>query len=85
MTKTLYWLKQGLWTWYEILKKFQQKNDFKRGNVGMTLYIKKIKNDILIVQIYVDNIIFFFQQMIIHVKSFLSQCKQNLKWVWCKQ
>ena len=31
---------------------------FSRGSVDITLFLKKQKNDILIVQIYVDDIIF---------------------------
>jgi len=31
---------------------------FKRGHVDITLFRKTLKNDILIVQIYVDDIIF---------------------------
>ena len=33
-------------------------NDFKRGAIDKTLFIKNVKNDILLVQIYVDDIIF---------------------------
>ncbi|GJY73780.1 putative ribonuclease H-like domain-containing protein [Tanacetum coccineum] len=31
---------------------------FRRGKIDKTLFIKKIKNDILLVQVYVDDIIF---------------------------
>jgi len=33
-------------------------NDFSRENVDKTLFIKKKDNDLLVVQIYVDDIIF---------------------------
>ncbi|GJX14562.1 putative ribonuclease H-like domain-containing protein, partial [Tanacetum coccineum] len=33
-------------------------NRFRRGTIDKTLFIKKIKNDILLVQVYVDDIIF---------------------------
>ena len=32
--------------------------DFSRGSVDTTLFWKKNKHDLLVVQIYVDNIIF---------------------------
>ena len=33
-------------------------NDFSRGSVNTTLFLKKNKYDLLVVQIYVDDIIF---------------------------
>ena len=44
--------------WYERLSNFLLENDFIRGNVVTTLFCKSLKNDILGVQIYVDDIIF---------------------------
>jgi len=40
------------------LSNFLLKNDFKRGQVDTTLFKKTLEKDILIVQIYVDDIIF---------------------------
>lgn len=44
--------------WYHRLSKFLLENKFHRGQVNKTLFIKKKEHDILLVQIYVDNIIF---------------------------
>ena len=58
LTKALYGLKQAPRAWYERLSSFLLKNVFKRGKVDTTLFIIQEKNDFLIVQIYVDGIIF---------------------------
>jgi len=44
--------------WYDRLSTFLIENNFSRENVDKTLFIKKKNNDILVVQIYVDDIIF---------------------------
>ncbi|GKD40363.1 retrovirus-related pol polyprotein from transposon TNT 1-94 [Tanacetum coccineum] len=44
--------------WYETLSTYLLENRFRRGTIDKTLFIKKIKNDILLVQVYVDDIIF---------------------------
>ncbi|GJQ96195.1 putative ribonuclease H-like domain-containing protein [Tanacetum coccineum] len=38
--------------------KFSKKHGYRRGNIDKTLFIKKDKNDIMLVQVYVDDIIF---------------------------
>src|ERR1044072_218409 len=58
LKKSLYGLKQAPRAWYERLSNFLLKNKFTRGKVDTTLFCKSFKNDILIVQIYVDDIIF---------------------------
>ena len=58
LKKALYGLKQALRAWYERLSKFIISSSFKMGKIDTTLFIKLRKNDILIVQIYVDDIIF---------------------------
>ena len=54
----MYGLKQAPRAWYDRLSTFLIENDFSRGNVDKTLFIKNKNNDILVVQIYVDDIIF---------------------------
>ena len=54
----LYGLKQAPRACYDRLSNFLLKNDFKRGHVDTTLFKKTLEKDILIVQIYVDDIIF---------------------------
>ncbi|GKC10286.1 putative ribonuclease H-like domain-containing protein [Tanacetum coccineum] len=56
--KALYGLHQALRAWYETLSTSLLENGFKRGTIDKTLFIKKIKNGILLVQVYVDDIIF---------------------------
>nr|GEW65153.1 putative ribonuclease H-like domain-containing protein [Tanacetum cinerariifolium] len=58
VVKALYGLHQAPRAWYEILATYLLENGFKRGTIDQTLFIKKHKGDILLVQIYVDDIIF---------------------------
>src|ERR1044072_9045069 len=58
LKKSLYGLKQAPRAWYERLSNFLLQDKFTRGKVDTTLFRKSFKNDILIVQIYVDDIIF---------------------------
>jgi transposase InsO family protein len=58
LTKALYGLKQAPRAWYERLSTFLIKNGFSRGKIDTTLFRKLDKNDLLIVQVYVDDIIF---------------------------
>ncbi|GJW52157.1 reverse transcriptase domain-containing protein [Tanacetum coccineum] len=44
--------------WKETLSTYLIRNGFRRGTIDKTLYIKKDKGDILLVQVYVDDIIF---------------------------
>ncbi|GJR87762.1 putative ribonuclease H-like domain-containing protein [Tanacetum coccineum] len=56
--KALYGLHQAPRAWYATLSTYLLENGFRRGTIDKTLFIKKIKNDILLVQVYVDDIIF---------------------------
>ncbi|GMI98499.1 hypothetical protein HRI_003519200 [Hibiscus trionum] len=58
LTKALYGLKQAPRAWYERLSTFLIEKGFEKGKVDTTLFIKRYNNDILVVQIYVDDIIF---------------------------
>nr|GEW12744.1 putative ribonuclease H-like domain-containing protein [Tanacetum cinerariifolium] len=58
VVKALYGLHQAPRAWYETLATYLLVNDFQRGTIDQTLFIKKQKGDILLVQIYVDDIIF---------------------------
>jgi len=44
--------------WYDRLNKFLIQNGFDKGKVDTTLFIKREGKDFLLVQIYVDDIIF---------------------------
>nr|GEW47961.1 hypothetical protein [Tanacetum cinerariifolium] len=54
--KALYGLHQALRAWYETLSTYLLENGFRRGIIDKTLFIKKNKGDILLVQVYVDDI-----------------------------
>ncbi|WJX34371.1 hypothetical protein P8452_22493 [Trifolium repens] len=58
LKKLLYGLKQAPRAWYERLSTFLVDNGFEKGQVDNTLFKKTLKKDILIIQIYVDDIIF---------------------------
>ncbi|GJW41108.1 putative ribonuclease H-like domain-containing protein [Tanacetum coccineum] len=56
--KALYGLHQAPKAWYETLSTYLLDNGFKRGKIDKTLFIRRDKGDILLVQVYVDDIIF---------------------------
>nr|GFA78659.1 hypothetical protein [Tanacetum cinerariifolium] len=58
LKKALYGLKQAPLAWYNMLSSFLLSQDFSKGLVDPTLFIGKNGNDLLLVQIYVDDIIF---------------------------
>ena len=58
LSKALYGLKQAPRAWYERLSNFLLEKGFSKGKVDTTLFIKKSNHDLLIVQIYIDDIIF---------------------------
>ncbi|GKF38384.1 putative ribonuclease H-like domain-containing protein, partial [Tanacetum coccineum] len=56
--KALYELHQALRAWYETLSTYLLDNRFQREKIDKTLFIRRDKGDILLVQVYVDDIIF---------------------------
>nr|GFA43717.1 copia protein [Tanacetum cinerariifolium] len=58
LKKALYGLKQAPRAWYDMLSLFLLSQDFSKGSVDPTLFIRRNDNDLLLVQIYVDDIIF---------------------------
>ncbi|GKF01784.1 putative ribonuclease H-like domain-containing protein [Tanacetum coccineum] len=56
--KELYGLYQAPRAWYEALSTYLLDNGFQRGKIDKTLFIRWDKGDILLVQVYVDDIIF---------------------------
>ncbi|GKC99167.1 retrovirus-related pol polyprotein from transposon TNT 1-94 [Tanacetum coccineum] len=58
LKKALYRLKQAPKAWYDRLKAFLLKHDYNMGMVDNTLFTKKKSSNLIIVQIYVDDIIF---------------------------
>ncbi|GKA48213.1 retrovirus-related pol polyprotein from transposon TNT 1-94, partial [Tanacetum coccineum] len=58
LDKALYELKQAPRAWYETLSNFLIQHKFVRCTIDNTLFTYKTKSDVIIVQIYVDDIIF---------------------------
>ncbi|GJR94057.1 retrovirus-related pol polyprotein from transposon TNT 1-94 [Tanacetum coccineum] len=58
LKKALYGLKQAPRAWYDTLSKFLIATKFFKGAVDPTLFTRKTGKHILLVQIYVDDIIF---------------------------
>nr|GFB14570.1 retrovirus-related Pol polyprotein from transposon TNT 1-94 [Tanacetum cinerariifolium] len=58
LKKALYGLKPAPRAWYDTLSRFLLDNNFSKGAVDPTLFTRKTGKHILLVQIYVDDIIF---------------------------
>ncbi|GJX11987.1 retrovirus-related pol polyprotein from transposon TNT 1-94 [Tanacetum coccineum] len=58
LKKALYGLKQAPRAWYDLLSKFLLSQEFSKGTMDPTLFIRRQGKDLLLVQIYVDDIIF---------------------------
>nr|GEU73171.1 retrovirus-related Pol polyprotein from transposon TNT 1-94 [Tanacetum cinerariifolium] len=58
LKKALYGLKQAPRAWYDELSTFLLQNNFFKCTIDPTLFIRHFDNDILVVQVYVDDIIF---------------------------
>ncbi|GJR05646.1 retrovirus-related pol polyprotein from transposon TNT 1-94 [Tanacetum coccineum] len=58
LDKALYGLKQAPRAWYDVLSKFLIDSSFQKGLIDTTLFIKKKGKHIMLIQIYVDDIIF---------------------------
>ncbi|GJR71053.1 putative ribonuclease H-like domain-containing protein [Tanacetum coccineum] len=56
--KALYGLHQAPRAWYETLSTYLLDNGFQKGKIDKTLFIRRDKGNILLVQVYVDDIIF---------------------------
>nr|GEY55378.1 retrovirus-related Pol polyprotein from transposon TNT 1-94 [Tanacetum cinerariifolium] len=56
--KAIYGLHQAARAWYGTLSKYVLKNGFRRGKIDYTLFIRRQREDFILVQVYVDDIIF---------------------------
>ncbi|GJX03579.1 putative ribonuclease H-like domain-containing protein [Tanacetum coccineum] len=56
--KVLYGLHQAPGAWYETLSSYLLDNRFQIGPIDKTLFIKRVKGDIILVKLYVDDFIF---------------------------
>ncbi|GJX34254.1 putative ribonuclease H-like domain-containing protein [Tanacetum coccineum] len=74
VVKALYGLHQAPKAWYATLSTFLLKSGYRKGTIDKTLFIKKDMNDIMLVQVYVDDIIFGFTK-----KSWCNEFKALMK------
>nr|GEZ71456.1 retrovirus-related Pol polyprotein from transposon TNT 1-94 [Tanacetum cinerariifolium] len=58
LDKALYGLKQAPRAWYDVLSQFLIESGFQKGLIDTNLFIKKKGKHIMLIQIYVDDIIF---------------------------
>ncbi|GJV55767.1 putative ribonuclease H-like domain-containing protein [Tanacetum coccineum] len=58
VVKAFYGLHQAPKAWYASLSTFLLKSRYRRGTIDKTLFIKNDKDDIMLVPVYVDDIIF---------------------------
>ncbi|WVZ76409.1 hypothetical protein U9M48_024386 [Paspalum notatum var. saurae] len=78
LRKALYGLKQAPRAWYARLKSFLLKSRFVMGSVDKTLFLLSGGGDTLIVQIYVDDIIFVGSSHAL-VSSFAEQMSREFE------
>nr|GEW36768.1 hypothetical protein [Tanacetum cinerariifolium] len=58
LKKALYGLKQAPRAWYDELTTFLLQNGFSKGIIDLTLFTRRFDDEILVVHVYVDDIIF---------------------------
>ena len=58
LDKALYGLKQAPRAWYDCLSEYLGSQGYRRGSIDRTLFLKETGDDLLLVQVYVDDIIF---------------------------
>ena len=58
LKKALYGLKQAPRAWYDQLTQYLVSHGFTRGKVDQILFIKKEDDELIVTQVYVNDIIF---------------------------
>jgi hypothetical protein len=76
LSKALYGLKQAPRAWYARLKTFLLDHGYVMGSIDKTLFTLKHGNDFLLVQVYVDDIIFGGSSHVL-VSSFLEMMENE--------
>jgi transposase InsO family protein len=78
LKKALYGLKQAPRAWYERLTQFLVNNGYRKGGSDKTLFVKESEGNLMIAQIYVDDIVFggMSNQMVQH---FISQMQSEFE------
>ncbi|GJR91470.1 integrase, catalytic region, zinc finger, CCHC-type containing protein [Tanacetum coccineum] len=76
LKKALYGLKQAPRVWYDLLSSFRISHKFSKGTVNPTLFIRREGKDILLVQIYVDDIILASTKPDLYEKNSKLKCSK---------
>jgi hypothetical protein len=76
LSKTLYELKHASWAWYASLKTFLLEHGYMMESIDKTRFTLNHGNDFLLVQIYVDDIIFSGSSHVL-VSSFQEMMKKE--------
>ena len=58
LKKALCGLKQAPRAWYDRLTQYLVSHGFTRGHADQTLFIKRVDGELIVAQVYVDDIIF---------------------------
>ena len=58
LRKALYDLKQAPRAWYERLSSHLLLKGYTRGTIDKTLFVKRVNHDLMVAQVYVDDIVF---------------------------
>ncbi|CAL8097233.1 unnamed protein product [Prunus armeniaca] len=58
LKKALYGLKQAPRAWYDRLSTHLLQKGYTRGSIDKTLFVKRTKQDLMVAQVYVDDIVF---------------------------
>ncbi|GJS14672.1 putative ribonuclease H-like domain-containing protein [Tanacetum coccineum] len=78
--KALYGLHQAPKAWYETLSTYLLDIGFQRGKIDKTLFIKRDKGDILLVQVYVDEHLY---RSMIGSLMYLTSSRPDIMFVVC--
>nr|GEV54607.1 retrovirus-related Pol polyprotein from transposon TNT 1-94 [Tanacetum cinerariifolium] len=78
LKKALYGLKQAHRVWYDKISSLLIEHHFTKGIVDLTMFTRRHGDDILLVQIYVDDIIFGSTKLVF-AKSFEKLMKDNFE------
>jgi hypothetical protein len=78
LSKALYELKQAPRAWYARLKTFLLDHEYVMGSVDKTLFTLKHDNGFLLVQIYVDDIVFGVSSHVL-VSSFQQMMEKEFQ------
>nr|GEX10826.1 retrotransposon protein, putative, unclassified [Tanacetum cinerariifolium] len=79
LKKALYRLKQASRAWYDELSNFLMSKGFTKGTIDPTLFMIRYGEDILLVQIYVDDVIFRYQVRL--TEKYLKEVKRIFRYL----